>query len=53
LFAIQKRMNANATTHGMRTSFKVWASEVTNFQNEVSEMALSHSIRNKVISKYG
>ena len=23
LFAIQKRMNANATTNGMRTSFKV------------------------------
>ena len=52
LFAIQKRMNANATTHGMRTSFKVWASEVTNFQNEVSEMALSHSIHNKVEAAY-
>jgi len=52
LFAIQKRMNTNVTTHGMRTSFKVWASEVTNFQNEVSEMALSHSIPNKVEAAY-
>ena len=52
LFAIQKRMNTNVTTHGMRTSFKMWASEVTNFQNEVSEMALSHSIPNKVEAAY-
>ena len=39
--ALKKRLNVDATVHGMRTSFKVWASETTNFANEVSEMALA------------
>ena len=52
LFAIQKRLKINATIHGMRASFKNWASETTNFPNEVSEMALAHSISNKVEAAY-
>ena len=52
LFAIQKRLNINATMHGMRSSFKDWASETTNFGNEVSEMALAHNITNKVEAAY-
>ena len=52
LFAIQKNMNLKATIHGMRASFKNWASETTNFPNEVSEMALAHSINNKVEAAY-
>ena len=52
LFAIQKNMNLKATIHGMRASFKNWASETTNFPNEVSEMALAHSIHNKVEAAY-
>jgi len=52
LFAIQKRLKINATMHGMRASFKNWASETTNFPNEVSEMALAHSISNKVEAAY-
>ena len=52
LFAIQKRLNINATIHGMRASFKNWTSETTNFPNEVSEMALAHSISNKVEAAY-
>ena len=36
----------------MRASFKNWASETTNFPNEVSEMALAHSINNKVEAAY-
>ena len=39
--ALQKRLKIDATIHGMRSSFKDWASEKTNFNNEVSEMALS------------
>ena len=52
LFAIQKRMGLNVTVHGMRSSFKNWASETTHFPNEVSEMALAHSIHNKVEAAY-
>ena len=36
----------------MRSSFKDWASEKTNFNNEVSEMALANSIGNKVEASY-
>lgn len=49
---IQKRLNVDATIHGMRSSFKDWASETTNFGNEVSEMALAHNITNKVEAAY-
>ena len=38
--------------HGMRSSFKDWASETTNFANEVSEMALAHTISNKTELAY-
>ena len=50
--ALKKRLKIDATIHGMRSSFKDWASEKTNFNNEVSEMALAHSITNKVEASY-
>ena len=40
------------TTHGMRSTFKTWASEQTNFPNEVSEAALAHTIEDKVERAY-
>ena len=36
----------------MRSAFKDWAAETTNFANEVSEMALGHVISNKVEAAY-
>jgi integrase len=44
LDVLKKRLGLTATVHGLRSSFKDWASETTNFPNEVSEMALSHKI---------
>jgi integrase len=41
-----------ATVHGMRSTFKDWASERTSFPAEVSEMALAHSIGDKVEAAY-
>lgn len=41
-----------ATAHGFRSSFKDWASEETDTQNEVSEMALAHKIRDKTEAAY-
>jgi integrase len=52
LFVLQRRMGLSTTVHGLRSSFKDWASETTNFPNEVSEMALSHKIPSKVESAY-
>lgn len=40
------------TVHGFRSSFKDWAAETTNFPNEVSEMALSHAVSDKVEAAY-
>ena len=49
---LQKRLQLDTTTHGLRSSFKDWASETTHYPNEVSEMALAHSIPNSVEAAY-
>ena len=40
------------TVHGFRSSFRDWASETTKNPSEVVEMALAHTIRNKVEAAY-
>ena len=40
------------TVHGFRSAFKDWASEVTHTPNIVSEMALAHTVRDKVEAAY-
>jgi integrase len=48
-----KRMNRSSiTAHGFRSSFKDWASEQTNFPTEVVEMAMAHTISDKVVKAY-
>ena len=50
-----KRMgvsNEIAVPHGFRSTFKDWALERTGYANEVSEMALAHSVGNKVEAAY-
>jgi len=41
-----------ATVHGFRSTFKDWCSEQTNYPNEVSEMALAHTVSDKVEAAY-
>ena len=41
-----------ATAHGFRSSFKVWAAEIAKTPHEVSEAALAHSIPDKVVAAY-
>jgi integrase len=38
--------------HGFRSSFRDWASEQTNFANEVCEMALAHAIKDETEAAY-
>jgi len=38
--------------HGFRSSFRDWSGEVSNFPRDVSEMALAHTIENKVEAAY-
>lgn len=47
-----RRMNVLVTAHGFRSAFRDWASECTNFTNDVCELALAHSIKSKVEAAY-
>jgi integrase len=42
----------DATTHGMRSSFRDWASERTHYPGDVAEMALAHAIGDKTEAAY-
>lgn len=52
LTKIMRDMELSAVPHGFRSSFKDWASESTNFPNELSEAALAHAIPNKSEAAY-
>jgi integrase len=41
-----------ATAHGFRSSFRDWAAECTDHPREVAEMALAHTIGDKVEAAY-
>jgi integrase len=40
------------TVHGFRSTFKDWCSEQTGYPNEMSEMALAHTVADKVEAAY-
>ena len=40
------------TVHGLRSTFRDWAAEETDFSREVAEMALAHAIGDKVEAAY-
>jgi integrase len=52
LSKLVKELGYDAHVHGFRTSFKTWAQEKTDFPDEVSEMALAHTISNKAKAAY-
>lgn len=51
---VMKRMGkyAQYTPHGLRSTFRDWASETTQFPNETLELALAHTIKNKAEAAY-
>jgi integrase len=49
---VLRRLNIEVTVHGFRSTFRDWVSEETDTNTEVAEMALAHSIRNKVELAY-
>jgi integrase len=51
--AVLRRMDrAEITVHGFRSTFRDWAAETTAFPNHVVEMALAHTVSNKVEAAY-
>jgi integrase len=51
---VMKRMTkfSGYTPHGLRSTFRDWAAETTNFANETLELALAHTIPNKAEAAY-
>ena len=49
---LMSRMKVDATVHGFRSGFRDWAAECTGYAHEVAEMALAHTIENKVERAY-
>jgi integrase len=53
MLAVLKRIGrSDLTNHGFRSSFRDWAAERTNFPREVAEMALAHTVSDKVEAAY-
>jgi integrase len=52
--AVMKRLPkfAEFTPHGLRSTFRDWSSETTQFPNETLELALAHTIKNKAEAAY-
>lgn len=52
-FAVLRRMGrGDVTVHGFRSTFRDWCAERTNYPSEVAEMALAHTVANKVEAAY-
>lgn len=53
LTAVLRRMGrGDLTAHGFRSTFRDWAAEATNYPSDMAEMALAHSIGDKVEAAY-
>ena len=53
LLALLERMKRGGlTSHGFRSTFRDWAAEQTNYARDVAEMALAHTIGDKVEAAY-
>lgn len=53
MLELLKRMGrSDITVHGFRSSFRDWVAEETNHPSDVAEMALAHTVENKVIGAY-
>lgn len=52
LTALMRRMDVDAVPHGFRSTFRDWAAEHTEYPRDVAEMALAHTIGDKVEAAY-
>jgi integrase len=52
LGAVLRRMDVGAVPHGFRSTFRDWCSERTSYPHQIAEMALAHTIGNKVEAAY-
>jgi len=49
---LQTTLSYDCTVHGFRSTFRDWAAECTNYPRDLCEMALAHTIKDKVEAAY-
>ncbi|MNE61782.1 Prophage CP4-57 integrase [compost metagenome] len=52
LMVLRRMKRSDLTTHGFRSTFRDWASEVTHYPREVCEQALAHAVESSVEAAY-
>lgn len=52
LMTLRRMERADLTAHGFRSTFRDWCAERTGFPAEVAEMALAHTVGDKVEAAY-
>jgi integrase len=52
LMTLRRMGRSDLTVHGFRSTFKDWGSDCTNFPREIIEMAMAHTIDDKVEAAY-
>lgn len=52
LMTLRRMGRHNLTAHGFRSTFRDWAAEMTAYSHEVAEMALAHTVGDKVEAAY-
>lgn len=52
LMTLRRMEFGKLTAHGFRSTFRDWAAEMTSYPREVAEMALAHSVGDKVEEAY-
>jgi integrase len=52
LMLLRRMQRDDVTAHGMRSAFRDWAAECTNYSSEVCEMALAHVVQNATEAAY-
>jgi integrase len=52
LTAVMRRMELTAVPHGLRSTFRDWAGDHTNFPRDLAEMALAHKVSDETEAAY-
>lgn len=52
LMTLRRMKRADLTAHGFRSTFRDWASEISTHPKEVADMALAHTVSDKVEAAY-
>src|ERR1051325_6143064 len=49
---LRRMRRENVTVHGFRSTFRDWAADCTDFPRELAELALAHTVGDKVEAAY-